>query len=542
MFLLLTVPAIATVGITSYIQAKNTAIETIENRLQSETNLMGYIAENLKFLYVSDEEYFLQQLNANIRTQQTELASEGIDAEYFYLKEGQVHIFPVSADKIPSIPTEIMNEITNTRNGQITTRIDGVEYTMTFQVMEEVDGIYTVVVPTKSFMAPIHKMGITTLSIVLGSSVIAFVLIILFVQSITRPLQSLRETMRSVREGKLTKMRSINTSIPELVSLHKSYSAMISHMSRVLGKLQQTTVQLNETGIQLGESSTKTLHTSEQVKGALQIVQSGAEETATSSEENMSGFHTMKKHIDQIITNIDSVNDSSNNMRNSARHGENQIDELMETFAYFEKDFRQLNETINMLNEYTQSVSKNVGFIQGIAEQTKLLALNASIEAARAGDAGKGFAVVAGEVGNLATESSRVSTEITEVVGNMQMITTEATEQFGMSTEKVQQNVSLAKEASTAFDQLLKEIEEVTRKINDGQTDMNALEGFLPKLETSAEHYLSISQETLASVEEMLESSEQQFDEVQQLHKIGDHLTDISKSLSNLMNQFKIEK
>lgn len=71
---------------------------------------------------------------------------------------------------------------------------------------------------------------------------------------------------------------------------------------------------------------------------------------------------------------------------------------------------------------------------------------------------------------------------------------------------------------------------------------MNALEGFLPKLETSAEHYLSISQETLASVEEMLESSEQQFDEVQQLHKIGDHLTDISKSLSNLMNQFKIEK
>ena len=542
MFLLLTVPAIATVGITSYIQAKNTAIETIENRLQSETNLMGYIAENLKFLYVSDEEYFLQQLNANIRTQQTELASEGIDAEYFYLKEGQVHIFPVSADKIPSIPTEIMNEITNTRNGQITTRIDGVEYTMTFQVMEEVDGIYTVVVPTKSFMAPIHKMGITTLSIVLGSSVIAFVLIILFVQSITRPLQSLRETMRSVREGKLTKMRSINTSIPELVSLHKSYSAMISHMSRVLGKLQQTTVQLNETGIQLGESSTKTLHTSEQVKGALQVVQSGAEETATSSEENMSGFHTMKKHIDQIITNIDSVNDSSNNMRNSARHGENQIDELMETFAYFEKDFRQLNETINMLNEYTQSVSKNVGFIQGIAEQTKLLALNASIEAARAGDAGKGFAVVADEVGNLATESSRVSTEITEVVGNMQMITTEATEQFGMSTQKVQQNVSLAKEASTAFDQLLKEIEEVTRKINDGQTDMNALEGFLPKLETSAEHYLSISQETLASVEEMLESSEQQFDEVQQLHKIGDHLTDISKSLSNLMNQFKIEK
>lgn len=70
LFFLLMVPAISTVGITSYIQAKNTALETIENRLASETNLMSYIAENLKFIYISDHDYFLQQLNTNIRTQQ----------------------------------------------------------------------------------------------------------------------------------------------------------------------------------------------------------------------------------------------------------------------------------------------------------------------------------------------------------------------------------------------------------------------------------------------------------------------------------------
>src|SRR5690625_1842964 len=144
LFLLLTVPAILTVGITSYVQAKNTAVHTIENRLVSETNLMGYIAENLKFQYVSDDDYFLQQLNGNIRTQQEQLVAEGIDAEYIYISEGEVHPFPVSANNIPTFPTELIEEITDKRDGQLTKKINGVEYTITFQVMDEVDGVYAV--------------------------------------------------------------------------------------------------------------------------------------------------------------------------------------------------------------------------------------------------------------------------------------------------------------------------------------------------------------------------------------------------------------
>lgn len=535
------VPAISTVGITSYIQAKNTALETIENRLASETNLMSYIAENLKFIYISDHDYFLQQLNTNIRTQQKQLASEGIQAEYFYITDGGVNIFQVSENNIPMIPSDLIEEIKSIKNGQMTFQISGDRYTITFQEIEALEGIYVVFVPTNSFMAPIHQMGWTTFIIVIVNIVVSFLLIALFVQTLTKPLQSLRETMRSVRDGKLTTMKSFMTTLPEFISLHKSYKAMINHMSRVLKRLQQTTVQLNDTGSQLAVNSTKTLQTSEQVNNALEVVRSGAEETAASSEKNMNGFQSMKNHIVQLIENMDSVNTSSSKMKSSAKNGEEHIHELMEKFYYFEKDFTKLNNTIQRVNDYAHSITKNVGFIQGIAEQTKLLALNASIEAARAGDYGKGFAVVAAEVGKLATESAQVSEEITEVVENMRRIAIEATEEFEMSSDNVQKNVSLAKEVKISFEHLLLEIEEVDEKISIGRKDLNELEGILPQLEKSAENNLSISQETLASVEEMLGSSEEQVEQVQHLHEIGDKLRDISKSLSELMNQFEVK-
>lgn len=540
LFFLLMVPAIATVGITSYIQAKNTALQTIEKRLVSETNIMSYIAENLKFLYISDEDYFLQQLNANIRTQQNQLSSEGIEAEYFYIRNGKVNTFPVSTNNVPMIPAKLIDKITSTKNGQLNDYLDGIHYTITFQEIEALEGIYVVLVPTNSFMAPIQKMGWTTFVIVIVNIVISFLLIVLFVQTFTRPLQSLRETMRSVRDGKLTTLSSFVTTLPELISLHKSYTAMIHHMSSVLKKLQQTTIQLNETSSQLRDNSSNTLSTSEQVKNALQVVQSGAEQTAASSEKNMNGFHTMKNHIVQLIENMDSVNASSNKMKTSAKHGEQHIHELMEKFQSFEQDFTKLNQTIHRVNDYAHLITKNIGFIQGIAEQTKLLALNASIEAARAGEYGKGFAVVANEVGKLATESAQVSMEITEVVENMRKIALEATEEFEVSSQDVQKNVTLANEVSVSFEQLLQEIEEVDHKILVGRDDLNVLEGFWPQLERSADNNLSISQETLASVEDILESSEQQFDQVQHLHEIGDKLADISKSLSDLMHQFEV--
>lgn len=541
LFILLMVAAVSIVGLTAYTKAKDIAVQTIENRLVSETKLMGYIAESLHFLYVSDEDYFMQQLNTNIRTQQKELESEGMKSEFFYIKEEVVTPFPISEKEVPEIPPATMKEITETKNGQIKSTIDGEEYTVTFQVMEEINGIYGVLVPTNSFMAPIHQMGYFTIMIVALSIIISIALIILFVQTLTKPLQVLRETMRDVRQGHIKKMPTSKTTLPEFISLHKSYNAMIDYMRRVLNELQDATVHLNETGTNLATQSSNTLRTSEQVTDAIEVVKLGAEETASSSEENTISFQTMKNNIVQLMTNMDIVNEHSERMSISAKHGERHMTEVIDMIHTFERDFKQLNETIKRVNKFSLSITDSVGLIHGIAEQTKLLALNASIEAARAGEAGKGFSVVADEVGKLASQSSRASKEITESIHMMENITYNATDEFDSIFQKMKKNLSLSSEAKISFDDLMNEVREVSFKIDIGQKDLNALEEVLPQLEQSAVGFASISQETLASVEEMLASSDQQFNQVQQMHKIGEKLSGISKSLSTLTNQFHIK-
>src|SRR5690606_22873705 len=149
--------------------------------------------------------------------------------------------------------------------------------------------------------------------------------------------QFLRETMREVRMGHLKTMEESQTTLPEFISLHKSYNSMIGHMRRVLHELQSTAAHLHQTGDTLSDHSSLTLHTSEQVREAIDVVKVGAEETAGSSEENTIRFQEMKNNMVQIMTNMVNVNERSENMHLSAKHGEHHMTELMETFHHFEK-------------------------------------------------------------------------------------------------------------------------------------------------------------------------------------------------------------
>ncbi|MBO1002469.1 methyl-accepting chemotaxis protein [Pseudogracilibacillus auburnensis] len=542
LFISLIVISITTVGGTSYVKSKNITIKTIENRLVSETKLIGYIAENLHFTYVSDEEYFMQQLNANIRIQQKQLENEGIKSEYFYISDSKATSFPVSEKTLPEIPKSIIDKISEQKSGVIRDNINGEPHTISFQEMEEINGMYALLVPTKSFMAPVKNMGYNTILIISISLIVSIILIILFVRSLTKPLQVLRNTMREVREGNLLPMKEMNTTLPEFISLHKSYNAMISHMRIVLQELSETTIRLNETGETLADQSKDTIGTSNQLVEAINIVKHGAEQTASNSEQNTSSFIAMKNKIVKMLMNMESVSNRSESMSIAANQGENNIATLIDTIGQFERDFQQFNQTIQQVNYYSHSITNSVKLIHRVAEQTKLLALNASIEAARAGEAGKGFSVVANEVGTLAEESANASQEITKAIFDMENMTISATEEFKQMFEKMNGNLTLANESKESFDQLMQEISEVRTHIEKAQGDLQMLDETLPELELSAVDFASVSQETLASVEEMLASSDHQFHQVQNTHEIGLKLSTISRSLSTMTKRFNVEE
>ncbi len=540
LFVSLLVISIVTVGAVTYIQAKNITLNTIEDRLTRETQLMGYIAENLHFLYVSDESYFMQQLNVNVRTQQYQLDEDGIESHFFYIVDNEAAPFTVSADSLPAISDRLITDITEEQNGQFSRMIDGEQYTISFQQMDEIGGIYVLLVPNSSFMTPVTSMGSYIITIIIASILITTILLTLFVRTLTNPLTVLRNTMREVRKGNLIQAPEPKTTLPEFVSLHKSYDAMIDQMRTMLHELKNTTVELNHTGEDLKNSSNSALQSSHDLTESIDIVKQGAEQTASSSENSVSSSMAMKNKTEIMMQNMDNVFANAESMNTSAVNGEKNISKLITTLQTYEKDFRDLTETIQQVNDYSLSISKLVGLIQGIAEQTKLLSLNASIEAARAGDAGKGFSVVANEVGKLAEQSSTAAYEITNAISNMEEITHDATKEFKQMQKKTITNLTIANDSKSSFDDLMKEIEETTRKLQHTKEELEELKKELPKLELSAEDFASISQETLASAEEMLASSEHQYKQTENTHEIGLKLMNISNSLSQITKQFTV--
>lgn len=542
LFVSLLILSVVVVGASSYIKAKDMNMKTIENRLIREAELMGYIAENLKFVYVSDEDYFMQQLESSVRSQQEKLKSDGISSDFFYIVDKEITPFKINKSSLPSISDQVINKVTEEKNGLFHEKINGEAYTITFQEMKEIDGTYGLLIPTKSYMNPVNQMAYFTLAVIFISILVTTIVTILFVRTLTKPLNVLRNTMREVREGTLPNSVAIKTNIPEITSLHKSYNAMISHMRGMLHELKETIKELENTGGDLKQSSKEALTSSHQLISAINIVKLGAEQTAISSENSVSSFKAMKHKIEDMMNNMETVFCSSESMNHSANRGEKNISELISTIQVFENDFDQLTHTIKQVKEYSKSITNLVGLVNGIAEQTKLLALNASIEAARAGESGKGFAVVAHEVRNLAEQSTLATKEISHAITNMENITTVASHEFDQMLTKINTNLAMANESKISIGELMQEISGVSGNLQGMQAELEDLKGNLPELEQAADQFASVSQETLASAQEMLATSENQIQQMESTDKIGFKLNNLSQSLSTITERFKVDK
>ncbi|TYS76627.1 methyl-accepting chemotaxis protein [Rossellomorea aquimaris] len=538
LFVLLLTVSIVVVGVSSYIKAKEATIDTIENRLGREAELISYVAENLKFLYVSDDEYFFQQLEISIRDQKEQLAKDGIESDIFYISNNEVTPFQASSGSELKFNETLVSKITNDSRTLLHETINGKEYTISSMKIKGIDGHYILAVPSVSYLNAVTDMAQFTLAVMLISLAVSSILILLFVRSFTKPLIQLQNIMREVRNGNLNKRADFKTNLPEIHSLKKSFNMMIEQMRDVLYELNETTMELETTGISLSSSSEGALNFSRELIEAINVVQHGAEQTASSSDNSVNGFQMMKQKIEQLINNMETVHRSAVDMNNSAEKGERNNTELIEAIHSFENDFAHMTSTIQQVRNHSLSIANLVGLIKGVAEQTKLLALNAAIEAARAGESGKGFAVVAEEVRKLADQSTKAAEDITGSIEGMEGVTIRAAKEFDEMLLKIKGNLDTASESKGSSDELMKEVKNVSGNFEKMQSALVELKLELPQLEQATVSFSSVSQETLASTEQMLAASSSQITEMENTHEIGIHLKSLSNSLTTLSKRF----
>lgn len=267
-----------------------------------------------------------------------------------------------------------------------------------------------------------------------------------------RPLLDLARSAERLGQGDLT-VRTGHKGNDEVGELAAAFNRMAEQFGDMVVRMKRATVSMNEA---VG-----------QVQGESAQVQQGSQEQSDSASRVAAALEQVTVSLEHVGSNARDSQRLSQRTNDVSQQGESVVQRTSEEIAAIAQSVREAASAIEGLSQRSDEISQVVKTIKDIADQTNLLALNAAIEAARAGEQGRGFAVVADEVRKLAERTSQATVEIGAMISAIQADTRSAVDGMQTSSGRVDAGVQLAREAAEALSQIRSAANETLAKANE---------------------------------------------------------------------------
>lgn len=363
--------------------------------------------------------------------------------------------------------------------------------------------------------ALVQQVYDTAFMVLIGVAVVVAIVMVAFgslvASSISRPLAKLRSAIESTERNRDLTVRVDIDQNDEIGRVAHAFQAMVDRFREILSNVRDTSANLQ--------------HSAQQLANTTEMTREGAAMQMRETDQVATATTEMTHAIEEVSRNAHQAADAANHANRETESGNKVLDEALSSIHSLSGRIDDAGKVIKRVETDSASIGSVLDVIRGIAEQTNLLALNAAIEAARAGEQGRGFAVVADEVRSLAQRTQESTQEIQGMIERLQAGAREAVRSMADGSAEMQRTMEQASHAGES----LVSIKQSVAMINDMNT----------QIASATEEQMAVSQEISRNVVNISDVAKSSAHSVQEVEKTSRELSDAASRLAGLVNEFR---
>ena len=386
----------------------------------------------------------------------------------------------------------------------------------------------------------INKMGIGFL---IGTIVIVIILAVIILTAIIRMTTDLNKMVKLSMDMADGDFRETMTSIErkdEIGNLAQAMMEMKNSLRTLMKRVSNSPELLAASSEELTASAEQSAEVSTQIAVSITNVAEGADKQVVALEEVSAELKNIVDNIRKLTEATEQVVIHSSDTAKQAGKGNEAVVKAVEQMNSIEKVVGTSAEVVAGLGERSKEIGQIVDTIAGIAGQTNLLALNAAIEAARAGEHGRGFAVVADEVRKLAEQSQTAAKNIESLIGQIQVDTTYAVDAMQKGTHEVKLGTQIVNETGVVFKEIVERINKVNAQLIAEQESVKQISAGSEQINHSTQNIQLLSRTASDEAQNVSAATEEQSASMNEISTASRSLATLAQDLQTEISKFKM--
>ncbi|MGE7948866.1 methyl-accepting chemotaxis protein [Lysinibacillus sp. NPDC093688] len=369
---------------------------------------------------------------------------------------------------------------------------------------------------------------------------ILLALLYIIIDRLLKPLKKVVNAANQVANGELVNV-DLEITKDEIGNLSESINTMVSNLQHIILNIRNTSNNVSSAANQLTVNAAETYNSATNIAQDMGQITQNAEASMVMTEETAAAMEETATGIQQIADSANTAAESSISASQASERGNHVVQQVIAQMELINGSVEQIGTTINGLHINTKKISDIVSLITAIADQTNLLALNAAIEAARAGEHGKGFAVVADEVRRLAEQSSQSATEIYNLISTIQADSNASITVMEKGKEDVKAGMEFTNEVGEIFKEILTSSEEVASQIREISAASQQISASSEEVAASVNNIKQSAEQSSEFSSNVSSATQEQLTTMQEVKEASSSLGKTAEELQVLVTKFKLE-